>query len=154
MNFCLGLKEHLRHCQLPTAMPLFFRCDIMKLDRIIELAILGTGAVYLVGFIMMFPDSLFLARWTSLLPEKFEIYFEIILGIFFCLLVIELYLKYKKLNNFALFFKKYWHEIAMVVLVPFFTAFKILKIAPKIIKPLKTSKNVLKLFSKLRTKKN
>jgi hypothetical protein len=61
---------------------------------------------------------------------------------------LDLYLKYKKLNDWRLFLRKHWHEVIMVVLIPFLTAFKIVKVSVKLVKMLKASKSSFKIFYK------
>lgn len=66
--------------------------------------------------------------WTKTLNE-------VILYIMISLLSFELLIKYLKIGNARIFFKKHWHDIALVVLIPVFAfakIFKVLGIAKKI----------------------
>ena len=118
------------------------------LAKSFDFVLLGMATVYFVGFVAFYPGSLFLKEAPYHIPHEYEIYFEIVLWIFFGLLVFDLYLKYKKLNDWILFLKKHWHEILMVVLIPFLTAFKIAKISVNLVKTLKASKSGFKIFYK------
>ena len=119
-----------------------------SLTKPLDFVLLAMAIVYFVGFISFHPGSLLLKEAPYHIPHEYEIYFEVILWIFFGLLVVDLYLKYKKLNNWRLFLKKHWHEIAMVALIPFLSAFKIAKISTNLVKTLKASKSGFKIFYK------
>lgn len=115
---------------------------------VLDVVLLIMAVTYFVGFISFYPESIFLKQAPYHIPNNYEIYFEILLWAFFGLLVLDLYLKYKKLNDWRLFIKKYWHEIAMIALIPFLAAFKIAKISLKLVKTLKASKSGFKAFYK------
>ncbi len=118
------------------------------LEKLLDFVLLAMAAVYFVGFVSFHPESLLLKEAPYHIPHEYEIYFEVLLWIFFGLLVLDLYLKYKKLNDWKLFLRKHWHEIAMVVLIPFLSMFKIAKISVKLVKTLKASKSGFKIFYK------
>ncbi|MFN3655280.1 MAG: hypothetical protein ACK4TO_08165 [Candidatus Nitrosotenuis sp.] len=115
---------------------------------VLDIVLLMMAIAYFVGFISFYPESIFLKEAPYHISHNYEIYFEILLWVFFGLLVLDLYLKYKKLNNWRLFIKKYWHEIFMIALIPFLTAFKIIKISLKLVKTFKASKSGFKVFYK------
>jgi hypothetical protein len=118
------------------------------LAKSLDFVLLAMASVYFVGFVSYHPESLLLKEAPYHIPHEYEIYFEILLWVFFGLLVLDLYLKYKKLNDWKLFLKKHWHEVLMVFLIPFLSAFKIAKISVKLVKTLKASKNGFKIFYK------
>lgn len=118
------------------------------LEKLLDFVLLAMAAVYFVGFVSFHPESLLLKEAPYHIPHEYEIYFEVLLWVFFGLLVLDLYLKYKKLNDWKLFLRKHWHEIAMVVLIPFLSMFKIAKISVKLVKTLKASKSGFKIFYK------
>jgi len=122
--------------------------DKGPLAKSLDFVLLAMAITYFVGFVSFNPESLLLKEAPYHIPPEYEIYFEILLWVFFGLLVLDLYLKYKKLNDWRLFLKKHWHEIVMVVLIPFLTAFKIVKFSVKIVKMLKASKSGFKIFYK------
>jgi len=115
---------------------------------VLDISLLVIAMVYFVGFISFHPESLFLKEAPYHIPHEYEIYFEILLWIFFGLLVLDLYLKYKKLNDWKMFLKKHWHEIAMIAAIPFLTVFKIAKVSVKLVKTLKAAKSGFKIFYK------
>ncbi len=116
--------------------------------KALDAVLLGMAIIYFAGFVSFQPESLFLKEAPYHIPHEFEIYFEVLLWAFFGLLILDLYLKYKKLNDWRMFLKKHWHEIAMMTLIPFLTAFKIAKISVKVVKTLKASKSGFKVFYK------
>jgi hypothetical protein len=115
---------------------------------VLDIVLLIMAVTYFVGFISFYPESIFLKEAPYHIPHSYEIYFEILLWVFFGLLVFDLYLKYKKLNSLRLFIKKHWHEMVMIALIPFLAAFKITKISLKLVKTLKASKSGFKAFYK------
>ncbi|WP_268543992.1 hypothetical protein [Candidatus Nitrosotenuis cloacae] len=117
-------------------------------SKVFDFCILLMAIVYFLGFVSFYPESLFLKEAPYRIPHDFEIHFEVLLWVFFTLLVFDLYLKYRKLNNLKLFFKKHWHDVAMLALIPFLSVFKIAKISLKLIKTLKASKSGFKVFYK------
>ncbi|MEM3090036.1 MAG: hypothetical protein QXY22_05650 [Candidatus Nitrosotenuis sp.] len=118
------------------------------LEKILDFTILSLAVVYFVGFLSFYPDSIFLKEAPYHIPRAYELYFEYVLWVFFSILVLDLYLKYKKLNSWKQFLKKHWHEIIMLALIPFLAVFKIAKIAIKLVKTMKASKSGFKVFYK------
>lgn len=114
----------------------------------LDFVLLAMAMTYFVGFVSFHPESVLLKEAPYRIPHEYEIYFEVLLWVFFGLLVLDLYLKYKKLNDWRLFLRKHWHEVIMVVLIPFLTAFKIVKVFVKLVKMLKASKSSFKIFYK------
>ena len=76
--------------------------------------------------------------------------FDIVFWIIVCLLTLELIIAYLKIRNTKTFVKKYWLEIILLVLMPIFVGFKILKVSLKIMKQAKIGKTVFKLFQKIK----
>lgn len=66
------------------------------------------------------------------------------------LLALELVLIYAKTRDSRKFFRKHWLDIVMLVLMPVFVVFKLLKITIKILKQLKVAKTGFKLVQKLK----
>lgn len=116
--------------------------------KILDFVLLAFAAVYFVGFVAFYPESLFLKEAPYHIPHEYEVYFEYVLWVFFALLILDLYLKYRQLNDWKKFLRKHWHEIAMLALIPFLTVFKIAKISLKLVKTLKASKSGFKMFYK------
>ena len=122
--------------------------DKNSLEKSLDFVLLALAITYFVGFLSFHPESLLLKDAPYHIPHEYEIHFEILLWIFFGLLVLDLYLKYKKINNWKLFLKKHWLDILLVVLIPFLTAFKIAKISTNMVKSMKASKGGFKVFYK------
>ncbi len=122
--------------------------DKNSLEKSLDFVLLALAITYFVGFLSFHPESLLLKDAPYHIPHEYEIHFEILLWIFFGLLVLDLYLKYKKINNWKLFLKKHWLDILLVVLIPFLTAFKIAKISTNLVKSMKASKGGFKVFYK------
>ncbi|WP_162858662.1 hypothetical protein [Candidatus Nitrosotenuis aquarius] len=125
-----------------------------SLAKSLDFVLLAMAIVYFVGFVSFHPESLLLKEAPYHIPHEYEIYFEVLLWVFFGLLVLDLYLKYKKLNDWRLFLNKHWHEIVMLALIPFLTAFKIVKFSVKLVKTLKASKSGFKIFYKAKKASN
>jgi len=70
---------------------------------------------------------------------------EIILWILVSLFVLDLYLKYRKAENWKVFFKKNWFDIVTLALIPIFSTMKVLKIMVQLVKKMK----ILKMFTKI-----
>lgn len=119
-----------------------------NLGTALDIVLLVMAITYFIGFVSFHPESLFLSEAPYHIPDEFELHFEVLLWSFFGLLIFDLYLKYKKLNNLGLFMKKHWHETAMVLAMPFLAVFKIAKISVKLVKTLKASKSGFKAFYK------
>lgn len=114
----------------------------------LDISLLVMALVYFIGFISFHPEAILLKEAPYHIPHEYEIYFEALLWLFFGMLVFDLYLKYRKLNDWKQFLKKHWHEIAMMALIPFLTVFKIAKISVNLVKTLKASKSGFKVFYK------
>ncbi len=114
----------------------------------LDISLVIIALAYFIGFISFYPESMFLKEAPYYIPHDYEIYFEILMWVFFGMLVLDLYLKYKKLNDWDLFLKKHWHDIAMVVAIPFLAVFKLAKVSVKLVKTIKASKSGFKVFYK------
>lgn len=118
------------------------------LGKVFDFSLLGMVVVYFIGFLSFHPQSLFLTKPLFDIPHEYEIYFEILLWAIFGLLIVDLYFKYREIDNWKLFLKKHWHDIVMLALIPFLTVFKIAKISVSLVKTLKASKSGFKVFQK------
>jgi hypothetical protein len=119
-----------------------------SLGIILDVSLLIMAVVYFAGFISFHPESILLKEAPYHIPHEYEVYFEALLWAFFGMLVLDLYLKYRKLNDWRQFLRKHWHEVVMVALIPFLTAFKIAKVSASLVKTLKASKSGFKIFYK------
>jgi len=85
------------------------------------------------------------------IPQQLKQINETILYVMLSLLSFDLLLKYMKIKDWRIFLKKYWFDIAMVILIPVFSGIKILK-ALKIIKKIKITKYGFKAADKTQKK--
>ena len=106
--------------------------------------------VFIFGLINIEHSSLGIPEPLIEITEQAMIFFDIIFWTIVGLLALELVIAYLKIRDTKMFVKKYWLEIIMLVLMPIFVGFKILKISLKIIKQIKVGKTVFKLFHKIK----
>lgn len=85
------------------------------------------------------------------IPNQIKQINEIVLYVMLSLLSFELLLKYMKVRNWRVFLKKYWIDVAMVILIPVFSGIKILK-AIKLAKKAKIAKYGFKAADKTQKK--
>lgn len=85
------------------------------------------------------------------IPPQLKQINEVVLYVMLGLLSFELFLKYMKVRDWKIFLKKYWLDVAMVILIPVFSGIKILK-ALKIAKKIKIAKYGLKAADKTQKK--
>ena len=67
-----------------------------SLAKSLDFVLLAMAVTYFVGFVSFHPESLLLKEAPYHIPHEYELYFEVLLWIFFGLLVLDLYLKYKE----------------------------------------------------------
>ncbi|QLH11833.1 hypothetical protein DSQ20_03845 [Nitrosarchaeum sp. AC2] len=106
--------------------------------------------IFIFGLVNIEYSSLGISEPLFAITEQVIIIFDIIFWAIVGLLTLELLIAYLKIRNAKSFVKKYWLEIIMLVLMPVFVGFKILKISLKIIKQVKIGKTVFKLFQKMK----
>jgi len=106
--------------------------------------------VFIFGLINIEHSSLGIPEPLFEITDQVVMFFDTIFWIIVCLLALELVIAYLKIRDTKTFVKKYWLEIIMLVLMPVFVGFKILKISLKIIKQIKVGKTVFKLFHKIK----
>ena len=85
------------------------------------------------------------------IPQQLKQINEVVLYVMLGLLSFELLLKYMKVRNWRKFLKKYWLDVAMVILIPVFSGIKILK-ALKLAKKIKVAKYGFKAADKTQKK--
>lgn len=106
--------------------------------------------IFIFGLVNIEYSSLGISEPLFAITEQAIIIFDIIFWAIVGLLTLELSIAYLKIRNTKSFLKKYWLEIIMLVLMPVFVGFKILKVSLKIIKQVKIGKTVFKLFQKMK----
>lgn len=87
------------------------------------------------------------------ITEQIKTIIDVIFWIIVGLLALELVVAYLEIRNTKSFIKKYWLEIILLVLMPVFVGFKMLKITIKLVKQIKISKTGFKIFQKLKKSK-
>ncbi len=110
--------------------------------------------VFVFGLINIEHSSLGITEPLFVITDQIVIIFDAVFWIIVGLLVLELVIAYLKIRDGKSFVKKYWLEIIMLVLMPVFVGFKILKISLKIVKHIKVGKTVFKLFHKIKKSKD
>jgi len=106
--------------------------------------------LFIFGLVNIEYHSLGISEPLFTITEQIIIIFDIIFWLIVGLLTLELIIAYLKIRNAKSFVKKYWLEIIMLVLMPVFVGFKILKVSLKIIKQVKIGKTIFKLFQKMK----
>lgn len=117
-------------------------------QALLDFSILAMAVVYFLGFVSFHPESVFLEEAPYSIPHEYEAHFEVLLWVFFCALVLDLVLKYRKLDNWRVFVKKHWHDVVLLALIPLLSAFKIAKFLLKAVKTAKASKSGFKVVYK------
>ena len=105
-------------------------------------------------FVVLFFSEYDALGWDSPIieiPQQLKQINEIVLYVMLSLLAFELLLKYMKVRDWKLFLKKYWLDVAMVILIPVFSGIKFLKIL-KLAKKVKIAKYGFKAADKTQKK--
>jgi hypothetical protein len=76
--------------------------------------------------------------------KEFEEFWDLLMWAVFVLLSVDIYLKYKAVNNTKQFLKKHWLDLIMLGMLPLFAGFKIAKVAVKLVNSAKLSKSGFK----------
>ena len=117
----------------------------------LEYAILVLVIFYFVVLFFSEYKAIGLEKPIVAIPESLKTANELVLGLILGLLSFDLILKYMKIRNWKKFLKKYWLDIAMVILIPVFSGIKIIK-ALKLAKKLKVAKYGFKVGDKTQKK--
>ena len=116
----------------------------MKLSTFLDIAVFGIIIVYFVGFLSFEYAQLGISKPLFSIPYDWKILFDVLVIPLTVVLTCDLVLKYKNTKNPKKFVKKYWIDLVMLVMIPIFSSFKILKIGLSTIKKLKTMKMATK----------
>lgn len=106
--------------------------------------------VFVFGLVNIEHSSLGISEPMFAITNQVVVIFDIVFWIIVCLLILELAIAYLKIRDAKTFVKKYWLEIIMLVFMPVFVGFKVLKVSFKIIKQVKIGKTVFKIFQKMK----
>ncbi|MCV0401332.1 MAG: hypothetical protein K5777_05075 [Nitrosopumilus sp.] len=122
----------------------------MNISKFLNIATMAVVLLFFIGIISFEYKVIGLAEPLISLPTEWKPFFDILLWPLIILLVSDLVIKYRKVNDPKKFVKKYWIDIVMLVLIPIFSAFKFLKIGVSLVKKLKTLKMGTKVIHKTR----
>ena len=106
--------------------------------------------IYFFGLVNVEHTALGISEPLFIITEQIKMLFDIIFWFIVGLLTLELIIAYLEIQNTKSFVRKYWLEIIMLIFMPIFVGFKMLKITMKIVKQIKISKTGFKLFQKLK----
>ncbi|MBS3922034.1 MAG: hypothetical protein KGZ37_02650 [Nitrosarchaeum sp.] len=118
--------------------------------KVVSFVTFSLIVLFIFGLVNIEYHSLGISEPLFTITEQIIIIFDIIFWLIVGLLTLELIIAYLKIRNAKSFVKKYWLEIIMLVLMPVFVGFKILKVSLKIIKQVKIGKTIFKLFQKMK----
>ena len=121
-----------------------------SLKKIISYSTFSLVIIYLVGLINLEHKAIGFGNPFFTITQNYVIILDVIFWSIVTLFTVELVIGYLKVRNSKEFLKKYWLEIIMLVLMPVFVGFKILKITLKIIKQVKIGKTVFKIIHKIK----
>ncbi|KAF6244565.1 hypothetical protein C6989_07995 [Nitrosopumilus sp. b2] len=117
-------------------------------SKFVDYAIIGVVLLFFIGILAFEYKTIGLSEPLLLIPIEWKSFFDGLIWPLVVLLILDLVLKYKKVNDPKKFVKKYWIDIVMLILIPIFSAFKFLKIGLSLIKKLKTAKMSAKALHK------
>ncbi len=109
--------------------------------------------VYVFGLVNIEYSSLGISEPLFEITKEIVVFFDVVFWIIVSLLTVELLIAYLKVRDAKTFVKKYWLEILLLVFMPVFAGFKILKLSLKVLKQLKVGKSVFKIIQKLKKSK-
>lgn len=109
--------------------------------------------VYVFGLVNIEYASLGISEPLFEITKETVAFFDVVFWIIVSLLTVELFIAYLKVRDAKTFVKKYWLEILLLVFMPVFAGFKILKLSLKVLKQIKVGKSVFKIIQKLKKSK-
>ena len=129
----------------------FLRNPDRRFALSLEYLILSTVIFYFTVLFFSEYKALGLESPIVEIPQQLKQANEVVLYVMLGLLSFELFLKYMKVRDWRVFLKRYWLDVAMVILIPVFSGVKILK-AFKLAKKIKVAKYGFKAADKTRKK--
>lgn len=124
--------------------------SLYSIAKALDFAILILLAIFIVG-VLAFETAYFGFHEAIFpIPHEVEPYFEGLPWVIFGLLVADIYIKYKKLNNdWRALVRNHWFDIVMAILIPIFMPLKFIKM----VKALKMAKSGGKIIHKIKKMK-
>lgn len=125
----------------------------LNLSKILDLAILGIILLFFIGIIGFEYGIIGFSEPLLPIPVEWKPFFDILIFPLGVLLVADLVVKYRTVNDPKKFVKKYWIDITMLALIPVFSTFKFLKVGVSLFKKLKATKMGTKAIHKTKKMK-
>lgn len=123
----------------------------VKSAKLLDVSILLILVFILIDFLAYDYKYIHLEKSVIPIPYEMKRYFEFLPWLLFIVLVIDLYCKYLIVGkNWDKFFRKYWLDILLTLLIPIMYPLKIIKASLKSYKLIKTTKYSFKLGQKLK----
>jgi hypothetical protein len=123
---------------------------LYAITKVLDIAIVSLLAIFLVG-VLAFEMTYFGFQDALIpLPREAEPYFEVLPWVIFGLLMADIFVKYRKLDNdWRVLVRNHWLDIVLAVLIPIFMPLKFIKL----VKVLKTAKSGGKIIHKIKKMK-
>ena len=115
------------------------------LYKIFDLSIVAMLVIFFAGYVSIHSNLVGMERPFPV-SKEIEEFWEVFSWMIFAALVVDVGLKYRKINNPKLFLKKHWLDIVMLSLIPVFAGFKIAKLSINLVKSLKMTKSGFKVI--------
>lgn len=100
--------------------------------------------IFFAGYLNIHASLVGLGASPIPVTKEFEEFWDLLMWAIFVLLSVDIYLKYKAVNNIKQFLNKHWLDLIMLGMLPLFAGFKIAKVAVKLVKSAKLSKSGFK----------
>jgi hypothetical protein len=113
--------------------------------KIFDLSIVAMLVIFFAGYVIIHSNLVGIERLFSV-SKEIEEFWEAFSWMIFAPLVVDIRLKYRKINDPKLFLKKHWLDIVMLLLIPVFAGFKVAKLSINLVKSLKMTKSGFKVI--------
>lgn len=123
---------------------------IGKITNLLDVLVIFLLILLLIGFLAFDYELLGFQNQIIPIPHGTEYYFELTAWVLFGILILDLYLKYKMIGSWKLFFTKKWLDVLTTILIPILFPLKFTITFAKFYKFIKSSKYGFKLAQKMR----
>jgi hypothetical protein len=113
--------------------------------RIFDLSIVAMVVIFFAGYVCIHSNLVGIERPFPV-SKELEEFWEAFSWLIFAALVVDVGLKYRKINDPKMFLKKHWLDIVMLLLIPVFAGFKVAKLSINLVKSLKMTKSGFKVI--------
>ena len=133
------------HTKSYSVLSMSTQSSLHAISKILDLLVFGLLAVFFIG-VLAFDIAYFgFHEATIPIPHEAEPYFEVLPWAILGLLLADIYVKYRKLDNdWRALLRHHWLDVIMAILIPIFMPLKFIKL----VKALKTAKSSVKIFQK------